>query len=176
MVQYHFRTKEGPSLGPIGADEFRQRLDAGDIDDETMVWRSGMIEWMTYAALRAREQQSAQARVVPPSRSQVKAAAPAAAPRDSQFLRCSSCGQDWPKGLLTQEGDLQVCGNCQRSRAEAIKSGRPNRIPGGRAKVVTWISIGIISCAVMGTKLWIHRNDVPVVKGARPGATAAPAR
>ena len=66
MVQYHFRTKEGPSVGPINTDEFRQHLEAGEITDATMVWRSGLIDWTNYAALRAFEEEMARKRATPP--------------------------------------------------------------------------------------------------------------
>src|SRR2546430_7528857 len=41
-----------------GVDEFRQRQEAGEVNDETMVWRSGMLNWMSYAALRADEERA----------------------------------------------------------------------------------------------------------------------
>src|SRR5436190_19565441 len=100
MVQYHFRTKEGPSLGPIGADEFQQRLEAGDISDETMVWRSGMLDWTTYADLRAKEER---AKLPPPLPGTVPPPLPAKESHHSsarptvQFIACASCGQDWPE-------------------------------------------------------------------------------
>jgi len=129
MVQYHFRTKEGPSLGPIGAEEFRQRVDAGDIADDTAVWRSGMLDWTTYADLRAFEERAAQppplpASVPPPLPVQAKESHHAAARPAVQFLACGTCGQDWPEHLLTVQGPKPICGNCIRREGENAKYGK----------------------------------------------------
>ena len=146
MVQYHFKIDDGPDLGPVSAEEFQVRLEAGDIKDETMVWRSGMIEWATYASLRASDQQSALARTTKPARSPVKAAAPAVAPRGDQ-IPCGSCGLEWPQNLLTLEDGRQICGNCVNRKKKEMKDGRKVRpIGGGKATACIILAIVCAGC------------------------------
>lgn len=164
MVQYHFRTKEGPSLGPIGADEFRQRLDAGDIDDETMVWRSGMLDWTTYANLRTLEQRDAQPPPLPgavPPSLPVQQSHHAAARPVAKFIACASCGQDWPENLLNLHGSKHVCGNCVRSQKDLFKNGQlKNKATGVSSGWGAWLvkvlAIGIIICGLIFVRLWLR--------------------
>lgn len=125
MLQYHFRTSEGPALGPIGVDEFQQRLVAGEINDETMVWRSGMVDWTTYSALRALEQPAARAAAVQPPPLPVKKEATRTPVKSvTDFQACGLCGQKWPISLLTKEGGQQICGNCVNHKKQEMKDGR----------------------------------------------------
>lgn len=124
MVLYHFKTSEGPDLGPISLEEFRQRQEAGEINDDTMVWRSGLTDWMTNAALRAADERAAQAvpaKAAPrPAR---KAASAKVEPRPG-FFACGSCKQEWPEGLLSEEGGQKICGNCLNIKKRQAKEGR----------------------------------------------------
>jgi len=126
MVQYFFRPSEGPSLGPIDAEEFRQRQDAGEINDETMVWRSGMTDWTTFASMRAQEQLAAQPKpaVAAPPPVPKKTVTAAVAPAKG-FLACGTCKQDWPESLLTVEDGKKICGNCLNRKRKEMKDGRP---------------------------------------------------
>jgi hypothetical protein len=132
MVQYHFKTAEGPSLGPIEDGEFKQRLQAGEINDQTMVWRSGMVEWTTFAALRARDEQAA--KLPPPLPG--KAVAHQASPAAVKFLACGTCGQDWPESLLSMEGSKPICGNCQRRERDNFKQ---NQLKNGVGRSNPWV-------------------------------------
>jgi hypothetical protein len=164
MVQYHFRTKEGPSLGPIGAEEFRLRLEAGDIDDETMVWRSGMLDWTTYANLRAIEERAAQPPPLPsqaPPPLPVKESHHAAARASVQFIACAACGQDWPENLLNLHGRKHVCGNCVRTQKDTFKkiqhkNAKSEISAGWVAWLVKVLLIGAIICGVIFVRLWLR--------------------
>ena len=154
MVQYHFRTKEGPSLGPIGSDEFQQRLEAGDISDETMVWRSGMLDWTTYADLRAKEER---AKLPPPLPGSVPPPLPAkeshhAASRPAvQFIACGICGQDWPENLLNPHGNKHICGNCIRKQGDNLKKARlQNKATGVSAEWGKWFVKVLLMALVIG--------------------------
>ncbi len=129
MVQYHFRLSDGPDLGPIGAEEFQRRQEAGEINDETMVWRSGMVDWTTYAKLRAIELRAAQppAKLPPPPPPLPgKAAAKTAAPGVKR-IPCGVCGQEWPESLLTLQEGQHTCGNCQNKKKQEMKEGRSRK-------------------------------------------------
>src|SRR5215218_9975442 len=101
MVQYYFKVSDGPDLGPMGADEFQQRHQAGEINDETMVWRSGMVDWKTYGALRAAEERAAQPQAAKPPPLPREKPLRAGSPPRAGFLACGLCTQEWPETLLS---------------------------------------------------------------------------
>jgi len=139
MVEYHFRSSEGPPVGPIGVDEFRQRQEAGEVNDETMVWRSGMLNWMSYAALRADEERATVARTTQPPARPAKAAATTVPVRAKGILPCGMCGQEWPESLLTVEDGQQICGNCVNRKKKEMKDGvkvRPSTGKGAWACII----------------------------------------
>ena len=146
MAQYFFQVSNGPDLGPMSAEEFQQRLAAGEIKDATMVWRSGMGDWSTYRALCAAEKAvapaSPPASATPASPRKAKASPAAAAPKP-KFLACGACGQEWPDTLLF----AGICGSCKnRQKAEADKG---RKMPGAGTSLTGWIFIAVsIVCAV----------------------------
>lgn len=158
MVQYHFRTKEGPSLGPIGADEFRRHLEAGDISDETMVWRSGMLDWITYADLRAIEKHATEP---PPLPSQIPPPLPVKESHHAvarpKFIACASCGQEWPENLLNLHGGKHVCGNCVRTQKDTFKKvqhkNTKSEVSGGW---VVWLLKVLLIAAVIGGAIFVR--------------------
>jgi hypothetical protein len=155
MVQYHFRTNEGPSLGPIDVDEFRQRQEAGEINDDTMVWRSGMADWTNYANLRALEQKAAEPRRAEPPPLPVKAASTAS--RSVQFLPCGTCNQEWPEHLLEMRGSKHMCGNCRRRHAEEVKKAKlQNSASGVSSGWGMWILKTMALAAVCGGLLYLQ--------------------
>jgi hypothetical protein len=147
MAQYFLKVSNGPDLGPMGTDEFQRRLAAGEIQDVTMIWRSGMGSWLTYAALCAAEKcvasASPQASPTPASPGRANAS-PAAAPPEPKFLACGSCRQEWPETLLF----AGICGNCQnRQKAEADKG---KKIAGPGTSLTGWILIAVSIFCVGG--------------------------
>jgi hypothetical protein len=164
MAQYHFKTAEGPSLGPIEADEFLQRQEAGEINDETMVWRSGMVDWTTYGAMRAAELLAAQPRSkVPPPLPQKKATRPAVAP-PSDFVACGSCGQEWPASLLTLEEGQKVCGNCLNRAKQEKKTGQKKAGPGSGIGAWVMMILAIVCAACLAYKVSHYGIRLPKEK------------
>ena len=51
-MQY-YAVINGERTGPYTGEEFQQRVDAGDILPNTLVWRQGMTEWKPFAQLNA---------------------------------------------------------------------------------------------------------------------------
>jgi len=146
MVQYYFKPSEGPNLGPIDAEEFRQRQEAGEITDQTMVWRSGMGDWTTCASMRAQEQLAAQPKPPEPPRLPKKTTVKTPAVPAKGFLTCGMCGQDWPETLLTLRDDQKICGNCLNRKIKEDKDGRPKSTAG--QGVGAWVCMIIaIVCA-----------------------------
>jgi hypothetical protein len=150
MVQYFCQVCNGPNLGPLSTEEFQQRLEAGEIQDETMVWRSGMGDWSTYRALCAAEKgvapASPQASATPAS---PRKASPATTAPKPKFLACSACGQEWPDTLLF----AGICGICKnRQKAEA---GKGKKVAGAGTGLIGWffIALSIVSIGAMAYRI-----------------------
>ena len=133
MVHYHFRTAEGPSLGPSGADEFQMHLQAGQITNTTMVWRSGMLEWTTYANLRNVEDGLiGHGPSTPPP---VKKAVGKREVTKVTFSECGLCSQTWPDSLMFAHEDKLICANCERRKKEDPKFGKRKKAPVAKSPV-----------------------------------------
>ena len=156
MAQYFCKVRNGPDLGPLSTDEFQQRLEAGEIQDETMVWRSGMGDWSTYRALCAAEKAvapaSPQASATPASPRKAKAKRRVPRPPGTErpkFLACGACGQEWPDTLLF----AGICGNCKnRQKAEADKG---KKAAGAGTGLIGWffIALAIVSVVAMAYRI-----------------------
>jgi len=176
MVQYHFRTKEGPSLGPIGVDEFRQHLEAGEIEEETMVWRSGMLDWTSYANLRSIEERAARPKSaepppLPPDAFPKKAAVAPTAPA-ARILPCGSCGQEWPENLMTPLGAKHICGNCQRQQKDNFKKSQlKNHASGVSGEWGTWllktVGMAVLCGSLIFTRVWLKQKRIQGSKAMR---------
>jgi hypothetical protein len=151
MAQYFFKVSNSPDRGPMSADEFQQRLVAGEIQDATMVWRSGMTDWSTYADLCATEKRLAEKRAAAaasppplPTAARPRKASPAATSPQTKFLACGSCGQEWPDSLLF----AGICGSCKnRQKVEADKG---KKLAGAGTSLVGWIFIAFAIVSAVG--------------------------
>jgi hypothetical protein len=161
MAQYFLKGSNGPDVGPMEVEEFQKRLVAGEIQDRTMVWRSGMGDWMTYAALCAAEKCAASAspQASPAPASPRKEASAAAAAPTCKFLACGSCGQEWPESLIF----AGICGNCQnRQKAEADKG---RKVAGAGTSLTAWFFIALSIIGVVGITYRIIHPLPPAPKG-----------
>jgi hypothetical protein len=158
MLQYHFRTAEGSNIGPINAGEFQLRRDAGEIHDQTMVWRSGMIDWAKYATVRAREKESP-ALPVPVAKED---ASHAPVPAEKR-IPCITCGQDWPESLLILREGKRICGNCcHRQRGDYER----NQLKNGTGVSSGWGSLPLKCVAfaiLLGGLMFLHSWLTPNV-------------
>jgi hypothetical protein len=186
MVKYHFRTKNGPEVGPIEADEFRQRVEAGEIVDDTTVWRSGLVNWTNYAGLRAFEEDLARKKAAPPplpadAKPQL-AGHHGAAPQPVRFVKCVACEKEWPENLTILLAGKPLCGNCQRRKAEDPKyaklvakavpqhsspsskagavdgAGSPAKrgLPPWLGQALTMIAVPVLCCGILFGVMWLR--------------------
>jgi hypothetical protein len=163
MVLYHFKTSEGSGLGPIDINEFRQRHEAGEITDETLVWRSGLADWMTYGALRAIEQRAAQPRPTEPPPLPAKVARRTAAPSSADFMPCGVCGQEWPGSLLFLEHGRKICGPCQHGQKENLKKRRLKKGAGNGIGAWALMILAIVCAGCLAYK--VSRYGIRLPKG-----------
>jgi hypothetical protein len=163
MVQYHFRTNAGPAFGPIDAADFKQRQEAGEITHNTMVWRSGLLEWTTCAGLHAIEQRAAQSSCTTPPPLPAKTTAIPARPA-VQFIPCSACAQAWPGDLLTVEEGQKICGNCLNRKKQEKKDGKKKNGPGNGLGTWAMMIIAIICAACLAYKVTYYGIKLPKAK------------
>ena len=53
MIEWYYCDAHCQEVGPLSAAEFEVCVAVGEIQPETPVWRSGLVDWTTFAALRA---------------------------------------------------------------------------------------------------------------------------
>jgi uncharacterized RDD family membrane protein YckC len=142
----------GRQIGPIDDNAFRQAVGQGSIRAETLVWHSGLANWMPYRTLAAEQ--------LPPAPNIYQAPSPAYAPfnpglnpalnpNDNRF--CAECGNSYPASEMAAFGAAMVCANCKPVYAQKLREGvlSPSRyIYGG-----FWIRFGAV--LIDGIVLWI---------------------
>lgn len=97
-MQY-YAVINGERSGPYTGEEFQQRVDAGEILPDTLVWRQGMTEWKPFARLSA---------------------APDAAGTTGT---CVECGGQFPDGDLMDYQGIRVCAACKPVFLQRVREG-----------------------------------------------------
>src|SRR5579863_7323166 len=89
--------------GPVSDMELEELIRAGTINRNTLVWRSGMGEWLALSAAR-----------------------PGTFPEDSSGsdgTRCVECGQVFPPSELITISGSRVCGTCKPLLLQRLSEG-----------------------------------------------------
>jgi uncharacterized RDD family membrane protein YckC len=98
----------GRQQGPLGELEFKQKIDAGSIQSETLVWHEGMFNWQPYRTVAPEQNREAL-----DGNSQPPAAF------------CSHCGTpNASDDLLRYEGAF-VCATCKPAFFQKVREGIP---------------------------------------------------
>ena len=97
-MQY-YAVINGERSGPYTEGEFQQRVEAGDILPETLVWRQGMTEWKPLAQLNT---------------------GPEAAGTTGT---CVECGGQFPEGDLMDYQGIRVCAACKPVFLQRMREG-----------------------------------------------------
>jgi hypothetical protein len=98
-------------FGPVDQSSFDELVSRGEVKPETLIWREGMENWATYAAVHSATLSSAQP-VIPNS------AAPAGP-------SCSRCGRSFAASELVQLGSRFICAGCKPLEVQALSEGAP---------------------------------------------------
>lgn len=173
MVQYHFKTKEGSSVGPINADEFRQHLETGAITDATMVWRSGLIDWTTYGALRAFDEEMARQRATPPPLPVRQTSQEPAPLADARQGKASPKVTSAPVCASPASGTAGGTSGINQS-----PNGEPKKGGGWVVQALGMVAVVVVCCGMLLGALWLRyymsKSSRVVQQEAR--LTASPAR
>lgn len=100
---------EGRQVGPFSSEEFGRLIRTGEIRPETMVWRDGFADWVSFG------------RVSPDDLAELK---DLNAPRS-----CAGCGLTFPDEDLLEFEKSFVCGSCKEVFLQGLKEGlRPPEV------------------------------------------------
>jgi hypothetical protein len=145
MTEWYFQATDGTRAGPVDHDAFRKLQAAGELNAETLVWRTGMESW---APLSTVPDSNA------PSTSPAESSAPAqSTPATTTFANCTVCNDQWPVNLLRGPDEKRICGNCirkQDSNPKKAKKAPANNGPSmdyGWGK--WWLKIAILTALIL---------------------------
>lgn len=150
LMQWYY-AQQGKQIGPLTEDDFQKLVFAGTITPQTLVWRSGMPDWVAYGTLHPT--------------AETNSAVPAAG-------TCCECGHMFQQDDMIKYGDSLVCASCKPLFFQRMQEGAI--LPGTfdyagfwirfAAKFLDSIILGIVniilSFAIVGTAM-----------GAKPGTT-----
>ncbi len=72
-----FYAKDGEQHGPVEADDLRSRLRAGELSNETLVWKEGMAQWLALGqVLELREPVPSSGETAAPMASEAQSSSP----------------------------------------------------------------------------------------------------
>jgi hypothetical protein len=171
MTQWYYRDTFSRKIGPLSTDEFEQHVEEGDIQPETRVWRSGLVDWTTYEALLAHAASHVPSATGPAAcaapesssyttlialgasatnrrASACGLATPVATPHPTPapaFEKCPDCGECLPANLFVEDG-RRVCGTCvQRLAAKANR----DRLRDARGVDAHWLGKYLVRLALV---------------------------
>jgi hypothetical protein len=97
MLWYY--QEDDVQVGPLTSTEFEQRVMAGQVNEQTMVWNEGMAGWQPYGTLLAH--------------------VPAALSKQS----CTQCGQSYATSDLVRFENSLICAKCKPLFFQSLKEG-----------------------------------------------------
>jgi hypothetical protein len=97
MLWYY--QEDGIQIGPLTETEFEQKVMAGNVSEQTMVWNEGMAGWQPYSTLLTH---------VPSALSK-------------QF--CTQCGQGYAESDLVRFENSLICAKCKPIFFQSLKEG-----------------------------------------------------
>lgn len=113
--------------GPISEEEFKQLVSNGTVSADTMVWRTGMIDWQMYGGIAK------------------------AGPPEGDNAICQECKKTFSADDMVSYGDSWVCAACKPRFLQKLKEGVPTF--GNYRWAGFWIRGGAV--LLDGILLWV---------------------
>lgn len=133
----------GERIGPLTADDLRQRHRRGEIRDDTLVWTDGWDDWRPFAVSGLSSDL--------PSEPTVTGVLPALGIGDGESVRCAVSGDHRPPAEMLQYGDAWVAPEHKDTFLQWLREGRQPvslasggyfyRDPGTLAKTTNWLFV-----------------------------------
>jgi len=95
-----YYSRQGQRLGPIEEADFHQKIESGEIHQETFVWRKGMENWQKYGELYYGESYQSAA-----------------------LYRCYECGRSFPVDEMVRHYQYMVCAECKPVFFQRLQEG-----------------------------------------------------
>jgi uncharacterized RDD family membrane protein YckC len=111
-MRWHY-VEQGQQVGPVTDEELAELHNQGKITEDTLVWRSGLEQWISYRAAKAGENP-----VADPAPAQ--GVGPAVNPGE---VVCVECGKIFPVGETIRHGNVNVCANCKPVFLQKLSEG-----------------------------------------------------
>lgn len=99
-----YYAENGQQLGPLDNEGIRERIRAGEITLDTLIWRAGWAEWQ-------------------PMRQTPFA-------NEAMPVRCPTCGALVPERDLIPMAGTHICPNCQQTQIQRMNEGLPLSVAG----------------------------------------------
>jgi len=114
-MNWHY-AEHGQQIGPVTDEQLSQLFQTGKIDAETLVWREGLPDWISYR----------QAKSPSPQRPGIQSSSPAveSSPNKRENI-CAECGQYFPDDELVSLNKTLVCAQCKPVFLQRMAEGVP---------------------------------------------------
>lgn len=131
-TQWYYIAPEG-QVGPVPAEEFAARVEAGDVTPRTLVWTPGLEGWLPRETVDLETGQPV--------------------PHDANGrVACGVCGTVAPAGEAVLFLDAFVCGDCKPIYMQRLREAAPvaarDRYAGFwvrlAAKIIDWLLLGLV--------------------------------
>ena len=116
-----FYAYEGQRSGPVDDDEFARLVQAGTVGETTLVWHSGMPDWMPLAQARAVPSAPVPTTVAT-GESTANPSSPVVYGGVSQ-AQCSQCGRVLPADEVIRLEGFNVCAACKPLLLQKMRQG-----------------------------------------------------
>jgi uncharacterized RDD family membrane protein YckC len=94
---------QGQQVGPVEDAELAQLEQTGKINDETLVWRAGLEDWLPYREVKPKAAHSLSTPPPAPTRP---------APISTEVV-CTECGNIFPAEETIRHGEARLCARCK---------------------------------------------------------------
>ncbi len=141
-MNWHY-AEDGRQVGPVSEDRVLELVRTGVIQPDTLIWQTGMAEWMPF-----RESPLG----TPP---------PLRAPLSAMQRACNSCGLLFPSSDLAMFGETAICTACKPMWVQRLRQGMVSAAPlpyhyaGFWIRVVAQLIDSLITGAVLGTLFFL---------------------
>jgi uncharacterized RDD family membrane protein YckC len=151
---------QGKQAGPVDDAQLDQLRAAGQITDDTLIWREGMANWQAYREARGGAAPAPFATGYAPAAAATVAGTEAA---------CVECRGMFPKENMIRYGDNWVCANCKPVFMQKLAEGA--QINTGEMRYAGfWIRFA--ARFVDGAMLWVVNFIISLVAGVGAGGLA----